>query len=51
MAESLAAGLPPDGQGWTSERRDKFLKAFETVLDLCVPVVASAPRDADEEAA
>jgi hypothetical protein len=45
----LLADLPPNG--WTSERRAKFMKAFETVLDLCIPVVATVPREADDEAA
>jgi hypothetical protein len=47
----LLAGLPPEGEGWTSEKRAKFLKAFETVLDLCVPVIAAAPTEVDDEAA
>lgn len=44
----LLAGLPGEGQGWPQDRRDKFMTAFGTVLDLCFPIVASAQ---EEEAA
>lgn len=42
----LLASLPADGEGWTSDKRNKFLAAFETVLDLCFPVV---PHGATED--
>jgi Family of unknown function (DUF5343) len=35
----LLQSLPSDGAGWTKDKRDKFLNAFGTVLDLCFPVV------------
>jgi hypothetical protein len=48
-ADPSASGLPPqlvgllhaiprNGQGWTEERRDGFLKAFTAVLDFSVPI-------------
>lgn len=45
----LLASLPPEGQGWTTERRDKFLAAFGMVIDFCFPVVAGP--EPDDEAA
>lgn len=47
----LLASLPPQGEGWTSDRRDKFLAAFESLLDFCVPVVPYAPPEEADEAA
>lgn len=47
----LLSSLPPEGEGWTSDRRDKFLVAFETLLDFCVPIVPYAASESDEEAA
>ena len=35
----LLQSLPSDGNGWTMEKRQKFLNAFGTVLDLCFPVI------------
>ena len=35
----LLQSLPSDGNSWTKEKRQKFLNAFGTVLDLCFPVV------------
>jgi hypothetical protein len=32
--------LPPDGEKWTKERRDKFVTTFQGVLDLCYPLEA-----------
>lgn len=46
----LLASLPRDGDGWTTEKRTKFMTAFGTVLDLCVPIVDDADADADEAA-
>jgi hypothetical protein len=37
----LLASLPPDGEGWTKDARDKFMATFETVLDFCIPIVKS----------
>ena len=33
--------LPQNGNGWTQERRDKFLFTFGTVLDFCFPIVTA----------
>jgi hypothetical protein len=35
----LLQSLPSEGNGWSKEKRQKFLNAFGTVLDLCFPVV------------
>src|SRR5205823_2196830 len=35
----LLTSLPSEGAGWTAERRQKFMAAFGTVLDLCFPIV------------
>jgi hypothetical protein len=40
--EGLLRSLPGGEAGWTKEQRDKFLKAFETVLDFCVPIQSTA---------
>lgn len=37
----LLASLPPEGEGWTSRKRDKFLSTFEAVLDFCFPIDGS----------
>lgn len=34
----LLGSLPPEGNSWTQERRDKFLETFGTVLDFCFPI-------------
>ena len=45
----LFAHLPKDGQSWTKNKRDNFMKAFGVVLDLCVPVVEDeAPKQEPE---
>jgi hypothetical protein len=44
----LLASLPPEGQGWTADRRAKFLAAWEHVIDLCFPVVDEVDAQADE---
>ena len=31
--------LPPTDQGWTEKKRQRFLTAFEAVLDLCYPII------------
>lgn len=48
----LLASLPADGDGWTADKRDKFLAAFRTILDLCYPIITPADQatpDADDE--
>lgn len=40
----LLASLPPQGEGWTSDRRDAFVKTFNAVLDFCYPTVLSEGR-------
>lgn len=40
---ALLGTLPPGDTGWTKEKRNSFVTAFEGVLDFCVPIV-----DADE---
>jgi hypothetical protein len=35
----LLQSLPSGEDGWTKDKRDKFLTTFETVLDFCIPVV------------
>jgi hypothetical protein len=36
--DGLIAEVPFAHEGWTRERRAEFLKAFELVLDYCVPI-------------
>jgi hypothetical protein len=36
--DGLITEVPFAHEGWTSERRAEFLKAFELVLDYCVPI-------------
>jgi len=35
----LLASLPPEGQGWTKERRNMFVSTFGAVVDFCIPIV------------
>jgi len=41
--------LPPDGQGWSQDKRDSFMKTFGTVLDFCFPIVESGTARGQEE--
>lgn len=43
----LLATLPPEGQGWTKEQRDKFMTAFPVILDYSYPII-TAPEPVDE---
>ncbi|MGC1780045.1 MAG: DUF5343 domain-containing protein [Xanthobacteraceae bacterium] len=45
----LLASLPPDGEGWSQDRRDRFFAAFGTVLDLCFPVASPADAQPEED--
>jgi hypothetical protein len=38
----LLSSLPPEGEGWTSATRDKFMDTFGAVLDFCIPVKPTA---------
>lgn len=40
--EGLLATLPTDGAGWSKDRRDRFLKTFEAVVDFCFPIESTA---------
>jgi hypothetical protein len=44
----LLASLPIDGGGWTQDRRDKFVKTFESVLDFMVPIRDGGGDEQDE---
>jgi hypothetical protein len=49
--DGLIAEVPFAHEGWTSERRAEFLKAFELVLDYCVPInepTRARERDAEK---
>ncbi|MBB2823319.1 UNVERIFIED_ORG: hypothetical protein GGD59_006625 [Rhizobium esperanzae] len=37
----LLASLPAQGQGWSADRREAFVKTFQAVLDFCYPIVQS----------
>jgi hypothetical protein len=39
----LLQSLPSNGNGWTKEKRERFLSAFATVVDLYFPVVEENP--------
>ena len=46
----LLATLPSAEEGWTKDRRDAFIIAFQSVLDFCVPVRQSVePLELEEE--
>lgn len=39
----LLRQIPSEGQSWTSEDRDRFIRAFEAVIDFTYPVDDSTP--------
>lgn len=39
----LLASLPKNGEGWTQERRDKFVTTFGAVVDFCFPIMEQLP--------
>ena len=43
----LLSSLPPEGQGWTQERRNKFVDTFGAVIDFCFPIVEQPAPDPD----
>jgi hypothetical protein len=45
----LLASLPADGDGWTQDRRDKFLTAFPVILDFCYPVRPDQPAKGEHD--
>jgi hypothetical protein len=45
----LLATLPANGSGWPQEGRDRFVKAFETILDYCIPIRSREPVEHEEE--
>ena len=44
----LLASLPPQGKGWTKQRRDMFVTTFGAVIDFCFPMIA---KEAEEDTA
>lgn len=45
----LLTSLPSDGDGWTQERRDRFLATFGAVIDFCFPIVADEMKKPKDE--
>lgn len=48
----LLADLPQDGNGWTKAKRDRFVGAFQAMLDYSIPIVEKEPvQDSEEDEA
>lgn len=45
----LLAALPPEGNGWSQEDRDRFYKTFGTLLDFCFPIREAEIEEQEEE--
>lgn len=45
----LLATLPQAGSGWNQQDRNRFVKAFETILDYCIPIRSKEPEESMEE--
>jgi hypothetical protein len=45
----LLAALPQGDAGWTQQDRDRFVKAFETMLDYCIPIRGEESEEPEEE--
>lgn len=45
----LLASLPPSGDSWTKEERDRFVTTFSAVLDFCFPVEKRQERKIEQE--
>lgn len=45
----LLATLPQEGSGWTQQDRDRFVKAFETMLDYCIHIRSKEDEEPKEE--
>jgi hypothetical protein len=41
----LLATLPKSDKGWTQQNRDRFIKAFETMLDYSIPIHSSEENE------
>lgn len=48
---ALLADLPPQGGGWTQDKRDRFVTMFESMLDYNYKIVAEAREEPDDEEA
>jgi hypothetical protein len=46
---SLLADLPPRGRGWTSEERESWKTAFETMLTYSIPLVGEDDLDDEDD--
>lgn len=45
----LIASLPPSGEGWTQDERERFMATFGAVLDFAVPVREPTASNANAE--
>jgi hypothetical protein len=45
----LMNDLPSDGEGWTQEKRDKFVTAFQVMLDYSFPIREESATETEEE--
>ncbi|WP_299616799.1 DUF5343 domain-containing protein [Pelagibius sp.] len=46
----LMASLPPQGQGWTEDQRERFLATIGPVIDFCYPIIEPERKDNESEA-
>jgi hypothetical protein len=44
----VLASLPDPATGWPKAERDRFVTAFEAVLDFAIPIVQPAPEPAQQ---
>jgi len=45
----LLGALPAEGESWSKDKRDAFVKTFEHVLDFCYPVALESAAATDTE--
>ena len=45
----LLSDLPPQGQGWTQAKRDKFMTTFAVVLDFCFSITEDNALRANQD--
>ncbi len=45
----LLASLPPEGNGWTQDQHDKFMKTFGAVLDFCFPITENETPEQEQD--